>query len=130
MRLVLIGTNMSWSYFAFLFLFSYSALFAVNIRYHHANEVLNAITHDHIYHMTALDFDTYEVYFEKPLVRLYVSDHFNRNMKNNNYEYTITFYTNGHESSEGERSRFFSLHLVCPLGLGLNFDKTFTYQVS
>ncbi|OQA77523.1 MAG: hypothetical protein BWY30_01072 [Tenericutes bacterium ADurb.Bin239] len=121
---------MSWSNFAFLFLFTYSTLLTINIRYHHVNEVFNSITHDHVYHVTTMDIETYEFYFEKPLVRLMVANHFNENMKRENYEYTITFYTNGLISEEDERSRYFTINLFCPLGFGVSFDKTFSYYVN
>lgn len=121
---------MAWSNFAFLFLFTYSTLLAINIRYHHVNEVLSSVTHDHIYHVTTMDLVTNELYFEKPLVRVVVANHFNLNMKRENYEYTITFYTNGVVSEESERSRYFTINLVCPLGFGVTFDKTFAYYVS
>ncbi|OQC11506.1 MAG: hypothetical protein BWX74_00083 [Tenericutes bacterium ADurb.Bin087] len=121
---------MTWSNFAFLFLFTYSTLLAINIRYQHVNEVLTSFTHDHVYHVTTIDIVTHEIYFEKPLVRAIVDNHFYQNMNYQNYGYTITFYTNGVISEESERSRYFTINLVCSLGFGVTFDKTFAYYVS
>lgn len=116
-----------WWKFAFLFLFLYSGVFSVSTTYHHVNEVFNAISHDYLYHAILTNLMTEEIYFNKPLVRELVANHFAKHLKTPDYQYILTFYTEGRVSAESEPSILFTINLTVPLGFLATYDKTFTY---
>lgn len=119
-----------WGHYALLFLFVFVALFAVNTNYHHLNEVLNAFSHDYLYHATLIDRLNVDVYFDKPLIRILVADHFTNNLRHDNYDYTVIFYKDGEVCPENEQCKYFTINLVAPLGFNLYFDKTFSYYLT
>lgn len=119
-----------WHQFAFLFLFLFNGLFFVNTRYHHINEVFNSLTHDHLYSVTENDIYNEEVYFNKTKVREMVTKHFKDNMKRTSYEFIIVFYQGNEESTEFERSNFFTIKLLADIGFLMTYNKTFSYYLT
>lgn len=116
-----------WWKFAFLFLFLYTGVFSVSTSYHHVNEVFNAISHDYLYHAILIDLASEEIYFDKPLVRQLVNEHFKKNLKPKDYEYIITFFKEGEECSESIQSKVFTINLVVSLSYLAIYNKTYTY---
>lgn len=119
-----------WEHFAFLLLFFFIALFTVSVNFHHVNEVFNTLGHDHMYHVTIIDLEGEDVYFDKVALRLVVDDHFRTNLGRVTYAYVITFYHAGEVASEEEKAKLLTINLQAPLGFNVNYDKTFTYYLT
>lgn len=119
-----------WEHVALLLLFFFTALCIVNINFHHVNEVFNSLTHDHLYHVTEIDIEGEDVYFDKARLRVVVDEHFRINLHRITYTYYITFYHAGEVANEEEPAKLLTINLQAPLGFSVNYDKTFTYYLT
>lgn len=124
-----IGINM-WEKFAFLFLFILTGFYAINTRYHHVNEVFNAINHDYLYHVTMLDMKDETVYFDQPRTHDMIRVHFNNNLKRVRYIYKLVFYKGSEPCSEDVQSNHFKINLQADLGFNAKYNKTFSYYLN
>lgn len=118
-----------WEKLAFLFLFIFTGFYVINTRYHHVNEVFNAINHDYLYHVTVIDMENELVYFDKIRTRALIGNHFAMNLKNTAYSYQLDFFIGGEICPEGVKSAHFKVNLKATIGFNLHYDKTFSYYL-